>query len=91
MERNKAGKPPPRLRTSILSENGQTVIPVEVLRFLNVGPGDKLVYPIEDKRVFLEAANSSTRALYGCLKSGRNPPTKEEIAAARILRPNSGP
>jgi len=71
------------MTTSTLSQNGQTTIPAKVREFLHIGPSDKLVYQFEGNRIFLEPAVASTEALYGVFKSGRKPPTKEELLAAR--------
>lgn len=71
------------MTTSTLSQNGQTTIPAKVREFLHVGPSDKIVYQFEGSRVFLEPSAASTDALYGSLKSGRKPPTKAELRAAR--------
>jgi AbrB family looped-hinge helix DNA binding protein len=74
------------MTTSTVSQNGQTTIPSKVREFLHVGPSDKIVYRFEGNRVFLEPVGSSTEMLYGSLKSGRKPPTKEELNAARLAR-----
>jgi len=71
------------MTTSTLSQNGQTTIPAKVREFLHVRPSDKILYQFEGHRVFLEPSGSSTEALYGCLRSGRKPPTKEELRTAR--------
>jgi len=71
------------MTTSTLSQNGQTTIPAKVREFLHIGPCDKLVYQFEGNRIFLEPAVASTEALYGVFKSGRKPPNKEELLAAR--------
>lgn len=71
------------ITTSTLSQNGQTTIPAKVREFLHIEPSDKLVYHFEGNRIFLEPAVASTEALYGVFKSGRKPPTKQELLAAR--------
>jgi AbrB family looped-hinge helix DNA binding protein len=71
------------MTTSTLSQNGQTTIPAKVREFLHVGPSDKLLYRIDEGKIILEAASSSTEALYGSFKSGVKAPTKEELRAAR--------
>jgi bifunctional DNA-binding transcriptional regulator/antitoxin component of YhaV-PrlF toxin-antitoxin module len=72
------------MTTSTVSQNGLTTIPSEVRGFLHVGPRDKIVYRFEGNRVFMEPVRSSTKMLYGSLKSGRKPPTKVELNAARL-------
>jgi bifunctional DNA-binding transcriptional regulator/antitoxin component of YhaV-PrlF toxin-antitoxin module len=71
------------MTTSTISQNGQTTIPAKVRAFLRVGPKDRIVYQFEGNRIVLEAAIASTDALYGVFKSGRKPPTKAGLLAAR--------
>ncbi len=71
------------MTTSTLSQNGQTTIPAKVREFLRVGPSDKLLYRIDEGKIVLESARSSTEALYGSFKSERKAPSKEALRAAR--------
>ncbi len=52
-----------------LTSKGQTTIPKEVRRFLNLNPGDKLDFIIEEGGlVVLRAATGDIRRLKGILK-----------------------
>jgi antitoxin PrlF len=51
-----------------ITSKGQTTIPVEVRRHLNLKPGDKIAFNIEDGRVVLRARNRSIMELAGVLK-----------------------
>jgi AbrB family looped-hinge helix DNA binding protein len=74
------------MTTSTISANGQTTIPAKVREFLHLGPADKVFYRFEDNRVVLEAAVSSTEALYGAFKTDKKAPTKEQLRALRKAR-----
>ncbi len=71
------------MTSSTLSSNGQTTIPAKVREFLHLGPSDKVIYRIENNKVVLEAARSSTEALYGAFITNKKPPTKEQVRSLK--------
>lgn len=67
---------------STLSSNGQTTIPMEIRKMLGIEPSDKILYRVENGRVFLEGLESRTEDLYGSL-SLKTAQTKSEAEARR--------
>jgi len=49
--------------TGTLTSKGQVTVPVEIRRFLNVGPGDKLLFARAGDRVEIVPATTSVRQL----------------------------
>ena len=49
--------------TGTLTSKGQVTVPVEIRRFLNVGPGDKLLFARTGSRVEIVPATTSVRQL----------------------------
>ena len=58
--------------TGTLTSKGQVTVPVEIRRFLNVGPGDKLIFARTGNRVEIVPATTSVKQL----KSVLPPPTR---------------
>lgn len=66
-----------------MTSKGQTTIPKEIREHLNLKPGDKIAYTIEDGRVILRARNRSLKDLAGILKGpGQKTLTIEEMNEA---------
>lgn len=66
-----------------VTSKGQTTIPRAIRDRLNIKPGDKLVWAVEDGRVVVRCKNRSIRELAGYLaRPGQGPATLEEIDAA---------
>jgi len=49
--------------TGTLTSKGQVTVPVEIRRFLNVGPGDKLLFARTGNRVEIIPATTSVKEL----------------------------
>ena len=75
---------------STLSKNGQTTIPIEVRKMLGLQPTQKIVYRVVDGQVILEAAQSTTSSLYGCLSQSTPPSDSMEEARARYVQRKYG-
>jgi AbrB family looped-hinge helix DNA binding protein len=70
------------MTTSTISSKGQTTIPVEIQRRLDVKPGDKLQYFLEaDGRVSLIPKSLSVKDLSGVL-----PPPKRVVSVEKMNR-----
>ncbi len=68
------------MATATLTSKGQTTIPKEIRDHLNLKPGDKISFKIEDGRVVLRAKNRSVLELAGILKRpGQEVLTIEEM------------
>ncbi len=71
------------MTASTLSSKGQTTIPVEIQRRLNVKPGDKIQYFLEaDGRVSLVPKSLSLKDLTGVLPRPKRPVSVEEMNRA---------
>ena len=69
--------------TSTISSKGQTTIPIDIQRLLNVKPGDKIQYFVEaDGRVSLLPRTLSIEAWEGVLPKPKRTVTLEEMDAA---------
>jgi antitoxin PrlF len=55
---------------SIVTSKGQTTIPGEIRRALNINPGDKLEYAVEGDRVIFHV-HPGARSLRGALSSDK--------------------
>jgi AbrB family looped-hinge helix DNA binding protein len=55
---------------STVTKKGQTTLPSRVRRALNMKPGDKLVYELEEKSVVVRV-DPGTRSLMGSLPSDK--------------------
>ncbi len=49
--------------TGTLTSKGQVTVPVEIRRFLNVGPGDRLLFARTGNRVEIVPATTSVKQL----------------------------
>ena len=68
--------------TGTLTSKGQVTVPVEIRRFLNVGPGDKLLFARTGNRVEIVPATSSVKQLKGVLPKPAKRLTLEQMAKA---------
>jgi antitoxin PrlF len=69
--------------TSTISSKGQTTIPIDIQRLLNVKPGDKLQYFVDtDGRVSLLPKTLAIKDLEGILPKPKRVATLEEMDAA---------
>jgi AbrB family looped-hinge helix DNA binding protein len=78
------------VRHSTVTSKGQTTIPQEIRRLLNIKPGDRLVYVVEDSDIVRIKVQHRTMALKGRLASDKGKDlTFAEIrkAAASSLYP----
>lgn len=67
---------------SKLTSKGQTTIPQEVREYLNLAPGDRIVYAMKDGKVELKAKNLRAVDLIGILgPPPSGPRTLDEIEA----------
>lgn len=72
-----------KMPTSTITSKGQITIPKEVQEALNLRPGDRLDFIIEQGRVYVQPANVDVRLLSGLLhKPERQPVSLEEMEAA---------
>jgi AbrB family looped-hinge helix DNA binding protein len=68
--------------TGTLTSKGQVTVPVEIRRFLNVGPGDKLLFARMGSRVEIVPATASVKQLKGVLPKPARRLTLEQMAKA---------
>jgi len=70
-----------RMSTSLLTVKGQTTIPKKIREYLNLQPGDKLDFVVDEKgKVILEPASRDIKELEGILhKPGRKAVSVEEM------------
>ena len=68
--------------TGTLTSKGQVTVPVEIRRFLNVGPGDKLLFARTGSRVEIVPATTSVRQLKTVLPKPAQRLTLAQIEAA---------
>jgi AbrB family looped-hinge helix DNA binding protein len=75
------------MSTSTLTSKGQTTIPKDVRKRLNLHPGDRLEFVIdEDGRVLLLPATLDVSELAGMLKRPAKPVTVAEMNQAIRMR-----
>jgi AbrB family looped-hinge helix DNA binding protein len=68
---------------STITSKGQTTVPKEIRKRLNLRPGDKVFWYIEDGRIVLRAKYRSIKDLAGMLhRPGQRPVTIEEMDEA---------
>jgi antitoxin PrlF len=68
---------------STMTTKGQTTVPKEIRKQLNLKPGDKVLWYLEDGRIVLRAKNRSIRELAGMLRRpGQRPISLEEMDEA---------
>ncbi len=66
-----------------MTSKGQTTIPRAIREYLNLKPGDRIAFTIEDGHVVLRARNRSILELAGILKRpGQKSSTVEEMNEA---------
>jgi antitoxin PrlF len=65
--------------TGIVTSKGQTTIPREIREHLNLRPGDKIAYSIEEGSVVMRAKNLHPSALRGILPPPDRALSIEEI------------
>lgn len=71
------------MSTSTVTSKGQITIPKEIQDALNLHPGDRLDFIIENGRVYVQPADVDVRSLSGLLyKPDRKPISLEEMDAA---------
>jgi AbrB family looped-hinge helix DNA binding protein len=58
---------------SVLSKKGQTTIPKDIRKFLNLEPNDKILYQIEGKRVFIKRLKGNILDLKGSVTAKNKP------------------
>jgi AbrB family looped-hinge helix DNA binding protein len=69
--------------TSTLTSKGQTTIPKDIRKRLNLHPGDRLEFVVdEDGRVLVLPANIDAAELAGMLKPPARPVTVEDMNRA---------
>ena len=68
--------------TGTLTSKGQVTVSVEIRRFLNVGPGDKLLFARTGNRVEIVPATTSVRQLKTVLPKPARRLTLAQIEAA---------
>jgi len=77
------------MSTSTLTSKGQTTIPKDVRKRLNLHPGDRLEFVIdEDGRVLVLPASIDASELAGMLKSPARPVSVEDMN--RAIRKGGG-
>ena len=75
------------MSTSILTSKGQTTIPKDIRKQLNLRPGDRLEFVVEeDGRVLVLAASIDASALAGMLKRPARPVSVEDMNRAILKR-----
>lgn len=68
---------------STMTSKGQTTVPKEIRKQLNLKPGDKVFWYLEDGRIVLRIKNRSIKELAGFLhRPGQRAATLEEIDEA---------
>ena len=68
--------------SSTLTARGQTTIPAEIRKKLDLKPGDRILYLEEEGRVRIIAADKRTRDLQGLLPKPDKPVSLEEMEKA---------
>ena len=68
--------------TSTLTKKGQTTIPVDVQKFLNVHAGDKLQYFVEGDKIVIMPKSLSVSDLKGVLPKPKKVVSIEEMNTA---------
>lgn len=77
------------MQTSAVTTKGQVTIPVEIRRQLNLSPGDRVGFTIEDGEVRLVKREDRIEAAFGLIKSDRSV-SHAEIAQAIRSRGGAG-
>jgi antitoxin PrlF len=77
--------------TSTITSKGQITIPKEIRDALNLHPGDRLDFILDNGKVYVQPADVDVRSLSGLLyQPGRVPVSLEEMEAAIVQSTVSG-
>ncbi|GAB4341469.1 MAG: AbrB/MazE/SpoVT family DNA-binding domain-containing protein [Leptolyngbyaceae cyanobacterium] len=69
--------------TSTITSKGQITIPKEIRDLLNLHPGDRIDFIVENGRIYVQPTDVDVRSLSGLLyKPDRKPVSLEEMDAA---------
>lgn len=68
--------------SSTITAKGQTTIPAEIRKKLDLKPGDRLLYIEEDGKVRIIAGDKRTKDLKGLLPKPDHPVSLEDMDAA---------
>ncbi|MGC8714239.1 MAG: AbrB/MazE/SpoVT family DNA-binding domain-containing protein [Leptodesmis sp.] len=69
--------------TSTITSKGQITIPKEIRDLLNLHPGDRIDFIVENGRIYVQPTDVDVRSLSGLLyKPARKPVSLEEMDAA---------
>lgn len=69
--------------TSTITSKGQITIPKEIRDLLNLHPGDRIDFIVENGRIYVQPTDVDVRSLSGLLyKPERKPVSLEEMDAA---------
>lgn len=69
--------------TSTITSKGQITIPKEIRDLLNLRPGDRIDFIVENGRIYVQPTDVDVRSLSGLLyKPDRKPVSLEEMDAA---------
>ncbi|MGK7883910.1 MAG: AbrB/MazE/SpoVT family DNA-binding domain-containing protein [Crocosphaera sp.] len=72
--------------TATITSKGQTTIPQEIRKLLNLHPGDRLDFIVaEDGRVYVQPTNIKVESLKGMLHQPNREPVSIEQMDAEIL------
>ena len=66
---------------SILTKKGQTTIPKEIRKVLNLEPNDKIFYQVEDQRVILKPIKGNILDLKGSVPAKKKPTDFHKLRA----------
>lgn len=70
------------MSTSTITSKGQTTIPKEIREYLDLRPGDKIVYYISHGEVMMWTKNKSVKDLKGIVPKPERAVTIEEMEEA---------
>jgi AbrB family looped-hinge helix DNA binding protein len=69
--------------TATITSKGQVTIPKAIREALNLHPGDRLDFILENGKLYVQLADVDVRSLSGMLyKSGRQPVSLDQMEAA---------
>ena len=71
---------------SIITQKGQTTIPKEIRKLLNLKPKDSLFYVVEGDRVFIKPIHGNILNLKGVVTPREHPENFEEIIKTAKVR-----
>lgn len=64
---------------TVITRKGQTTIPIEIRRALNLKEGDRIAFVVEAERVFIQRAASIVSRTAGMCKSNHPPLSPAEL------------